>query len=223
MNLKRFLGKKIRAEELTKTLEKINEYTPPKANSNQQEVEKLNKLLTIIQQIEKLNKTLTNDDVDNKQLKEVVESFNVDKVTPLDQQNAPNPLNYDNGLSRNEIKREQNKRDVMETKAEHEQVQDVTPAAKLKTDETASATASAPIKEEAATPNIKDLEDSFGGKTDPPTEPPATEAATKRSGFYYLVDWNTFLEVDDQKGKRVNLRFQPTIGDPKRFYSVSVP
>nr|CAH7746817.1 unnamed protein product [Callosobruchus chinensis] len=216
-------GKKIRTEALTKTLEKINKYTPPKANSNQQEVEKLNKLLNIIQQIEKLNKTLTNDDVDNKKLKEVVESFNVDTITPLDQQNAPNPLNYDNGLSRNEIKREQNKKDATETKAEQEQVQVVTASAKLNTEETLSATASAPTKEEAATPNLKDLEDSFGGKTDPPTEPPATEAATKRSGFYYLVDWNTFLEVDDQKGKRVNLRFQPTIGDPKRFYSVSVP
>ncbi|CAH1985780.1 unnamed protein product [Acanthoscelides obtectus] len=217
-------GKKIRTEPLTKTLEKTNEYTPPKANSNAQEIEKLNKLLNIIQKIEKLNKTLSNDDTDNEQLREVVESLNVDtKVTPLNHQNAPNPLNYDDGLSKNEIKRQQNTKDAAEAKADQEQVQVVTPTVKLNVEETISVSASTPAKEETATPNIKDLEDSFGGKTDPPTEPPATEAATKRTGFYYLVDWNTFLEVDDQKGKRVNLRFQPTIGDPKRFYSVSVP
>lgn len=73
------------------------------------------------------------------------------------------------------------------------------------------------------TPSIKDLEDSFGGKTSTTTPAPVTEKPTRRTGFYYLVDWNSFLDIDDTKGKRVNLRFQPTIGDPKRFYSVSTP
>ncbi|KAK9870096.1 hypothetical protein WA026_006190 [Henosepilachna vigintioctopunctata] len=64
------------------------------------------------------------------------------------------------------------------------------------------------------------LEESFGGLqgTDTETEPP--EPKKLSNGLYYLIDWNTFLEVDDTKGRRVNLRFQPKVGDPNRFYSI---
>ncbi|KAK9870095.1 hypothetical protein WA026_006189 [Henosepilachna vigintioctopunctata] len=68
---------------------------------------------------------------------------------------------------------------------------------------------------------LSDLEASFGGSTT--TAAPETTTARKRTGFYYLLDWNSFLDVDDTKGKHVNLRFQPKIGDPSRFYSVRVP
>ncbi|XP_044269210.1 uncharacterized protein LOC123014253 [Tribolium madens] len=69
--------------------------------------------------------------------------------------------------------------------------------------------------------SMSDLLDSFGGSS---TETQAPEPApNSHNGLYFLFDWNSFLEVDDQLGRRVNLRFQPTIGDPKRFISVSVP
>lgn len=74
--------------------------------------------------------------------------------------------------------------------------------------------------------SLKDLEDSFGGtshskdvKQDAPTTP--------RTGFYYLLDWNSFLELDNQESgaerRRVSLQFRPKAGDPSRFLSVTVP
>ncbi|KAI4462805.1 hypothetical protein MML48_4g00021028 [Holotrichia oblita] len=74
--------------------------------------------------------------------------------------------------------------------------------------------------------SLKDLEDSFGGtshskdvKQDAPTTP--------RTGFYFLVDWNSFLELDNQlsgaERRRVSLQFRPKAGDPSRFLSVTVP
>jgi hypothetical protein len=70
--------------------------------------------------------------------------------------------------------------------------------------------------------SLDDLLDSFGDNSDQTDE---NESATvnTRTGFYFLLDWNSFLDIDDQLGRRVNLRFQPKVGDPKRFLSVSVP
>lgn len=75
-------------------------------------------------------------------------------------------------------------------------------------------------KTESEGANIKDLEDSFGGV---PTVTTTSAPPSPKSGFYYLLDWNSFLDIDDQVGRHVNLRFQPKVGDPKRFLSVSVP
>jgi hypothetical protein len=44
----------------------------------------------------------------------------------------------------------------------------------------------------------------------------------RRSGFYMLVDWNTFLEVGEDPEKIV-VRFDPKIGDPSRFLPVNIP
>lgn len=75
-------------------------------------------------------------------------------------------------------------------------------------------------------PSMQDLEESFGGnlhssdvKQDAPTTP--------RTGFYFLLDWNSFLELDNMEDgearRRVSLQFRPKAGDPSRFLSVSVP
>ncbi|GJQ64967.1 hypothetical protein Trydic_g7132 [Trypoxylus dichotomus] len=75
-------------------------------------------------------------------------------------------------------------------------------------------------------PSITDLEDSFGGdahssdvKQDAPTTP--------KTGFYFLLDWNSFLELDNMedgdKRKRISLQFRPKAGDPSRFLPVTVP
>ncbi|KAJ8970367.1 hypothetical protein NQ314_001279 [Rhamnusium bicolor] len=199
-------GKMIKAETLIKTLDKQHVFNPvDKQYASNEELEKLNKLLDVVKQLEKINGTVTDEDLKNidvDNLRELVSSLNEEnRIVPLDEQNAPNPVNYDYGLNKNDVKRQEN-----------------------------SSSTTTPIPtttEEAKTSNLKDLEDSFGGLSDssPATETPTPETTTqaRRTGFYYLVDWNTFLDIDDQKGKRVNLRFQPTIGDPKRFYSVSVP
>lgn len=75
--------------------------------------------------------------------------------------------------------------------------------------------------ESNTTVSLKDLEDSFGGLNEEATEKP--RPPERKSGFYYLVDWNSFFELDDQLGTRVNLRIQPKLGNPARFIPVTVP
>ncbi|XP_025156770.1 mucin-5AC [Harpegnathos saltator] len=72
----------------------------------------------------------------------------------------------------------------------------------------------------SAAANLAALEESFGGTTrapDPvlPTKP--------RSGLYFLVDWNSFLEVGEDNSEKVNLRFEPKAGNKARFLPVTVP
>lgn len=181
-------AKKIREEDKSKNVvvEKDDDYV------SEDELRKLNKLLEAIKLLEKLNDTATDEElkgVDVSSLKELVGSLNNEKMVPLDEQGAPDPLKYDYGLSKNEVKRQQF------------------------------------TQEDTSKQKLADLEASFGGSSEAPTAtlPPPTEEPRKKSGFYYLVDWNSFFDIDNQKGKRVNLRFQPKVGDPKRFLSVSVP
>ncbi|XP_052742146.1 uncharacterized protein LOC112056124 isoform X2 [Bicyclus anynana] len=69
--------------------------------------------------------------------------------------------------------------------------------------------------------SIADLEDSFGGAV--PAEPGDSELPPPRkNGFYWMVDWNSFLEVGDGDTK-VNIRFEPKLGDPQMFLPVNVP
>lgn len=78
-----------------------------------------------------------------------------------------------------------------------------------------------PFESQNSSVLMSDLLDSFGGSSSDNKQPEM--AVKKHNGFYFLFDWNSFLEVDDQNGRRVDLRFQPKIGDPKNFISVSVP
>lgn len=179
--------KKLREEDKNKPAVALNDND----YATEDELRKLNKLLEAIKLLEQLNGTATDEelkniDVDN--LKDLVGSLNTEKVVPLDEQGAPDPLKYDYGLNKNEVKRQQ-------------------------------------FTQESEKQKLADLEASFGGSSEAPTAtiPPPTEESPKKSGFYYLVDWNTFFDIDNQKGKRVNLRFQPKVGNPKRFLSVSVP
>lgn len=64
------------------------------------------------------------------------------------------------------------------------------------------------------------LEESFGGTTRAPDPVLPTK---RRNGLYFLVDWNTFLEVGEEGSEQVNLKFQPKVGDRSRFLPVTVP
>lgn len=68
--------------------------------------------------------------------------------------------------------------------------------------------------------NLMALEESFGGTT---RKPVTDLPARKKSGLYFLVDWNSFLEVGEDNKDKINLRFQPKVGDRSRFLPVSVP
>lgn len=205
-----------------------------------EEIDKLNKLSNVVKHLESLNRPVTGDDfkkIDIETLKTLVKSLN-DSLTPLDEQNAPDPLMFDYELIRNEVKRQENSTaadnasntsgtsgntDLLSTSSSDNSTSTID--TNEKTSDTKSAdtvtSADSSAAEDTATPNIKDLEDSFGGQPETVTE--TVPPPPKQNGFYYLFDWNTFFDMDDQKGQRVNLRFQPKVGDPKRFYSVSVP
>lgn len=68
--------------------------------------------------------------------------------------------------------------------------------------------------------NLMALEESFGGTT---RAPDPILPNKRKSGLYFLLDLNTFLEVGDENNEKVNLRFQPKVGDRTRFLPVSVP
>ncbi|CAH0560757.1 unnamed protein product [Brassicogethes aeneus] len=193
-------GRKIESYSMKKTLakdskdtttEKQHVFNPSDSQyASEEELDKLGRLINMVKELESLNRTITDEDlkkIDLQTLKELAESIKEeeDSIVPLNEQNpAPNPINFDYGLSKNEVKRQE----------------------------------STTTTEEPKNPSIKDLEESFGGQTSTTTttEAPVEETpAPKRTGAYFLVDWNSFLDIDDQKGKRVNLRFQPTVGDPK--------
>lgn len=201
----------IRAEALTKSQEKQHVFNPKGSQfTTEEEMRKIQNLLEFVRKLENLNGSVTEDDlrkIGKNELKEFIATLNeYNRVTPLNEQAAPNPIHFEDGLDKNEVKRQENSSSV-----------------DVSTTETSAVNGTEMLSEG---PSIKDLEDSFGGQTDPaPTTraPPETTTPLRKTGFYYLVDWNSFFDIDDQKGKRVNLRFQPTVGDPKRFFSVTIP
>lgn len=96
------------------------------------------------------------------------------------------------------------------------------------TDEEISGSTQEPAVDDSSftntTPNLQDLEDSFGGLDfDDRYKVPEVRPPERQFGVYYLIDWNTVFDIDDQKGTRVNLRFQPKIGNPKRFFAITTP
>lgn len=218
----------MQTETTTKAQEK-HVFKPEDSQLNtEEELKRIQKLLDFMKKLEQLNGTVTEDDLrkmGKEDLKDFIETLNeYNKVPTLNEKNAPNPLNFENGLDKNEIKRQESSPSAStETAASTEAT--LADSSTEATKDISSTTSEDMLIGEEKGPIIKDLEDSFGGKTDPPstTSTPETTTPLRKTGFYYLIDWNTFFDIDDQKGKRVNLRFQPTIGDPKRFLSVTVP
>lgn len=82
------------------------------------------------------------------------------------------------------------------------------------------ATSSTPTTTTTTNRNLLDLESSFGGST---RAPDPVLPAKRKNGLYFLVDWNTFLEVGEDGSEKIDLRFQPKVGDRSRFLPVTVP
>lgn len=196
-------GKRIETNEASKTSstkisEKTHVFNPAESNVSTEQLRRLNKLMETLVRLEKLNRTVTEadfKDVDLENIAEITKILNNnDKVIPLDAQNGPDPIKFDPGLEKNEVKRQETT-----TKKEEETT-----------------------TEEPKNPPISALEESFGGGVTTKAED-ATLPPPRKTGFYYLVDWNTFLEVGEEGKNRVNIRFSPRAGDPSRFLKVTVP
>eukprot|EP00099_Drosophila_melanogaster_P010464 NP_001284772.1 uncharacterized protein Dmel_CG11409, isoform C [Drosophila melanogaster] len=81
-----------------------------------------------------------------------------------------------------------------------------------------SSTSTTTTTEEPRNGSLDDLADSFG--PDPVSEEPPPPK--KKNGFYFLADWNSFLEVGDGDDQVV-VRLSPKIGDPRLFLPVKIP
>jgi hypothetical protein len=195
----------------------------------EEEVQRLSKLLHAIKELVKENRTITQNEIDRlnaslsfilppvpveddsktAQLAEVLpgvlseERKEGNKSLPLDHiKNAPDPLSLEELLlvqddSKNEIKRQQ-------------------PNNGTSTEET----------HKEGGPSLTDLAASFGGGDAAADEVGVDNAlpTKKPNGLYFLLDWNTFLDVGEEgSSRRVNLRFNPRLGNSRAFLPVTVP
>jgi hypothetical protein len=188
----------------------------------EEEAQRLSKLLQAIKKLMKENGTITQNEIDglnasvsfilppvpveggsktaqlaSEEKKESNESVPLDHI-----ENAPDPLSLEELLlvqddSKNEVKRQQ-------------------PTNGTSTEET--------HKEEG--PSLTDLAASFGGGDAATDEVSVDDAlpTKKPNGLYFLLDWNTFLDVGEEgSSRRVNLRFNPRLGNSRAFLPVTVP
>ncbi|XP_063365027.1 rho GTPase-activating protein gacJ-like [Cydia amplana] len=143
----------------------------------------------------------------------LLEPFDYDsiKVIPLGQ--GPSPVED----TKTVLGSEQSKRQANSTE---DAEAPTTAATDLKNDSGVSDNAASSADTDSGA-SISDLEESFGGAA--PEKPGDSELPPPRkNGFYWMADWNSFLEVGDGDTK-VNIRFEPKLGDPQMFLPVSVP
>lgn len=147
--------------------------------------------------------------------------YNAIKVIPLN--NGPNPLEDERAVLESDAsKRQANVSVVISTNSSSE-----TTTSGPSEDVKDAITNAPPENDSAAAADtdpgasISDLEESFGGAA--PEQPGDSEIPPpKKNGFYWMLDWNSFLEVGDGDTK-VNIRFEPKLGDPQMFLPVNVP
>ncbi|KYN14484.1 hypothetical protein ALC57_13309 [Trachymyrmex cornetzi] len=159
---------------------------------------------------------------------------------------GPDPLSLEEMIKtynvnvKNEVKRQQNLKETIETTTnddrtlsaptESADVSSTTTTTMTTISTTSDSTKDGSNFRDALTPtaesltfantNLAALEESFGGTTRAPDPVLPTK---RRNGLYFLLDWNTFLEVGDEESEKINLRFEPKVGDRTRFLPVSVP
>lgn len=191
---------------------------------------KLQQLLETIKKLDKLNANLTDAEIESLNLN----NFNLSESLLAEGPNPVDNVEYDE--RKNEIKRQSEEmtespnpfRFTLDLQATTEEFNGKGDFLNLTSAATTTST-SLPIVDETTTesktttsteePRRSDLEDSFGS-LDPVTEEPLPPP--RRNGFYFLADWNSFLEVGEDPDKVV-VRFDPKVGDPSRFLPVTVP
>ncbi|XP_013145817.1 PREDICTED: uncharacterized protein LOC106108985 [Papilio polytes] len=135
------------------------------------------------------------------------------KVIPLNK--GPSPIDDEKII----FNIEQNKRQTNDSTNNEDSTDIVT--TEVPTTVTSEVKDAVPAADNDQGASISDLEDSFGGAA--PVEPgDSVLPPPRKNGFYWMLDWNSFLEVGDGDSK-VNIRFEPKLGDPQMFLPVNVP
>ncbi|XP_067011874.2 mucin-2 [Anabrus simplex] len=194
-------------------------------NPSEEEAERLNKLLRTIKKFVKENGTLTpeqmtvidasfplltasnNSTTSTTTTPDTVTKKTKTKFVPLDQiGNAPDPLALEELLqlydaNKNEVKRQQ------------------------PNDTNSNTTDSSTESTEQRVPSFDALAESFGGGETAPSDANVEEQLppARPNGLYFLLDWNSFLEVGEEGKNKVNIRIAPKVGDPRNFLPVTVP
>lgn len=223
--------------------------TPSRGTSNSNRVKtkntddykNLQHLLDTIKELEKLNTTLTAKEVEKLNLK----NFNFSESLL---KNGPDPVLYQNHFSalKNEVKRRQSSFDGKEStpllesslEANEEDIGDELPSSTVRTapktttaratTTTRRTTTSTTTERTTTTTEADEVESSTQERKNTledeldPVDDPAPLPPPRRSGFYMLVDWNSFFEVGEDENK-IKVRFDPKIGDPSRFLPVTIP
>lgn len=214
--------------------------------TSKDDYKKLEHLLETIKELDKLNTTLTSKHLEKLDLS----NFNFSESLSSQGPDPINFYAHDIHPLKNEIKRQepQDKKDnptkisldlnesdspkitvINAVKASEDLVEDGTtfsPMNQLNEDEDEttenSDTTTTTTTEEGRSASADELKDSFPNDTD--TDEPLDETLPlpRRNGFYFLADWNSFLEVG-QDEEKVVVRFDPKIGDPSRFIPVHIP
>lgn len=178
-------------------------FNPEQTYVSENEIQRLSQLLDTIKKLEKMNRTATPEDLQDLDLE------NVKELTKILKQESSliekHPESFSLTLDQQNFGPNPLDFDLSPDKNEVKRQQSST---------TTSTTEA---------PSLTALEESFGGNTGTSTATiDETLPAPRRTGFYYLVDWNSFLEVGEDD-KKVNIRFTPRAGDPSRFLRVNVP
>ncbi|CRK98083.1 CLUMA_CG011451, isoform A [Clunio marinus] len=216
--------------------QRSNVYKPSNKNvaAADDDYKKLEQLLETIRELEKLNASLTEKEVDRLNL----QNYNFSDSLLA---NGPDPLQYHVQYSalKNEVKRQEPK-DTEPTKLDLNGPLLESSLEATDDDNNDDEKEEENGKEEEKVPEKvlenKEKEEDLPPVTEPPTEEkknsledeiepiddPEPIPPPRRSGFYMLFDWNTFLEVGEDPEKIV-VRFDPKIGDPSRFLPVNVP
>lgn len=93
--------------------------------------------------------------------------------------------------------------------------------AKTTTEEETTTSSSTSTTEEPSSTTEEEKKNNLEDEIDAVDEPEQLPSP-RRSGFYMIFDWNTFLEVGEDPEKII-VRFDPKVGDPTRFLPVTVP
>ncbi|KAL1138862.1 hypothetical protein AAG570_008924 [Ranatra chinensis] len=185
------------------------------AATDAEKLAKINKLLKKIRELaeDKRSHSLSQEEIRELLVRELGEDVAAGGLLGAAQ---PDPLSLDEladvlESNKNEVKRQQ-----PETTTQDAESTDATPQETTYEDTTSAEETTTTSTTEAATertPSFDDLNESFGG--------PVTTTA-RPNGLYFLLDWNTFLNVGTEE-RKVELNFSPKVGNPSLFLPVNVP